>query len=72
MKKIKVKLRLKEILAEKNVGVRELARNTGLDVATISHIVNNHTRGIYFIVIEKICSELEISPSELFEVREVK
>lgn len=72
MRKFILRFRLKEVLKEKNRGIRDLARATGLEVATISRIANNHTRGVYFLVIEKICSELDILPSELFETQKIK
>ncbi|MBI5954407.1 MAG: helix-turn-helix transcriptional regulator [Chloroflexi bacterium] len=70
MKKQQVKIifRLDEILKEKGRGVREVAKNTGLSVATISRIVNHHTRGMYLEVIERLCNELEIEPQELLKV----
>lgn len=66
-KKIKIIFRLDEILKEKGRGVRELSRKTGLGIATISRIVNNHTRGMYLDVLERLCTELEIDPTEIYE-----
>jgi DNA-binding Xre family transcriptional regulator len=60
--------RLDEILKEKNRGIRDLARATGLSVATVSRIVNNHTRGMYLDVLGKICTELKIAPGEIYKV----
>jgi DNA-binding Xre family transcriptional regulator len=72
MRKFILRFRLKEVLEEKERGIRDLARATGLQVSTISAIANNHTRGVYFMVIEKICSELDISHAELFDTKPIK
>lgn len=69
--KIKIKSRLNEILQEQGRGINELARATGLTSATLSRIANNHTRAIYFDVMEKLCNELNITPGDLFEVTKV-
>lgn len=66
-KKTRIIFRLDDILKEKDRGVRELARATGLGLATISRIVNNRTRGIYFDVIERLCDELDIEPHEIIK-----
>ncbi len=72
MKKIKIVFRLDEILKEQGRGVRELSRATGLSVATISRIVNHHTRGMYLDVVERLCNELHVEPQELFKLVPVK
>jgi|DewCreStandDraft_4_1066084.scaffolds.fasta_scaffold25261_5 DNA-binding Xre family transcriptional regulator len=65
---IKIIFRLDEILAEKQRGVRELARATGIGFATISRIVNHHTKSMTLDVMGKICAELKIQPGELYAV----
>jgi DNA-binding Xre family transcriptional regulator len=66
--KTKIHFRLDEVLKEKGRGVRELARATGLGLATISRIVNNKTRGVSFDVVERLCDELEIKPQEIYKI----
>jgi putative transcriptional regulator len=68
MKRTKISFRLDEVLKEKGRGVRELARTTGLGLATISRIVNNKTRGVSFEVVERLCDELGITPQEIYKV----
>jgi len=58
--------RLDEILKEKNRGVREVARATKLTTATISRIVNHHTKSMTLEVISKLCAELNITPGDLY------
>lgn len=67
-RKTKITFRLEEILKEKGRGVREVARATGLGLATVSRIANNKTRGVSFDVIERLCDELEIEPQEIYKV----
>lgn len=66
--KTKVFFRLNEIMAEKKRGARELAKASNVGLATISRIINNRTRGVSLLVIEKLCKELKVSPGELFKV----
>lgn len=68
----KIEFRLHEILAEKKRGGRDLARATGLGVATVSRIVNNHTHGVTLDVLTKICFELGVLPGELFRTIQKK
>ena len=68
-KEITFIFRLDEILIAKGRGIRELSRATQINVATISRIVNNHTKGITLNVLAKLCAELNISPGELFKVQ---
>jgi DNA-binding Xre family transcriptional regulator len=65
--KTKITFRLGEVLAEKQRGVRDVARETGIGVATISRIVNNRTHGISINVLERLCDELGIVPSDIYE-----
>lgn len=66
-KKTKILFRLDEILKEQGRGVREVAKAAGLSISTISHIVNNRTRGISNDVLEKLCDELKIEPGEIYK-----
>jgi len=70
--KIKIIFRLDEILEEKGRGVREIARVTGIGLATVSRIANNKTRGISFDVLERLCDELDIEPHEIYKVIKLK
>jgi DNA-binding Xre family transcriptional regulator len=70
--KTKITFRLDEILKEKGRGVREVARSTGLGLATVSRIVNNKTRGVSFDVVERLCDELDIEPHEFYKIIKIK
>ena len=64
---MKLSFRLGEILEEKKRGVRDVARATGITPATISRIVNNHTRGVSMDVLERLCDELDIAPGDIYK-----
>jgi transcriptional regulator with XRE-family HTH domain len=55
----------------KNVSQEKLAKLTGLDRTSIS-LIENGKRNPTFSTIVKICSALEIPPSELFSIYEKK
>ncbi|WP_084411377.1 helix-turn-helix domain-containing protein [Paenibacillus glacialis] len=60
-----VVVRLKEILAEKNMSQRELARLAGLRPNTISHLCSNNVDRVHLSTFEIICKTLKISLNEL-------
>ena len=55
----------------KNISQEKLAKLTGLDRTFIS-LIENGKRNPTFSTILKICSALEIEPSELFSIYEKK
>ncbi|WP_141336207.1 helix-turn-helix transcriptional regulator [Paenibacillus sp. tmac-D7] len=63
-----IRVRLKEILEEKGLSQRELARLTGLRPNTISHLCSNTATSIYFDTLETICKTLNIRLEELIEL----
>lgn len=71
-RKTKIVFRLDEVLKQKGRGVRDVARVTGIGLATVSRIANNKTRGISFDVLERLCDELDIEPNEIYTVIKLK
>ncbi|MCI1696863.1 helix-turn-helix domain-containing protein [Aneurinibacillus aneurinilyticus] len=63
-----VKVRLNQILQERGMSQRELARLTGLRPNTISHLCSNTANSIYFDTLEVICKTLHIRIEELVEI----
>ena len=55
-----VKLRLKEILIEKNLTQKDLALMTGLRPSTISDMVRNNRTCVNIKNLEKVCNVLNI------------
>ncbi|WP_201319376.1 helix-turn-helix transcriptional regulator [Paenibacillus sp. EPM92] len=60
-----VVVKLKEILAERNMSQRELARLTGLRPNTISHLCSNGVDRVHLSTFEIICKTLNIELHEL-------
>ena len=62
--KFKVKLRLKEIIAERQITQKELSLLSGLSENAIGNLVRG-TAYLRMDTIEKLCTALRIPPSEL-------
>lgn len=63
----KMKLRIKEILAEKKKTKYWLFIQLGLSYQNFSRIINNETSGIKFDNLKALCDILECTPNDLFE-----
>lgn len=63
-----IRVRLKEILEDRGMSQRELARLTGLRPNTISHLCSNTATSVYFDTLEIICKTLNIEIQELLEL----
>jgi putative transcriptional regulator len=63
-----VKVKLNQILKERGISQRELARMTGLRPNTISHLCSNSANSIYFETLEVICKTLGVEIQELLEL----
>ncbi|MNW11708.1 helix-turn-helix protein [compost metagenome] len=60
-----VVVKLKEILAERNMSQRELARLAGLRPNTISHLCSSDVDRVHLSTFETICKILDIPLHEL-------
>jgi putative transcriptional regulator len=63
-----ISIRLKEILKERDLSQRELARMAGLRPNTISHLCSDNVDRVYLSTLETICKVLDIDIQELIEV----
>jgi len=61
-----VRLRLSEILKERNMRQIEFAFRSGLSENTISDLTNNAVRQIRLDTLAKICDTLNIEPGDIF------
>jgi DNA-binding Xre family transcriptional regulator len=67
--------KLESILDDNNVTAYKLAKDTGERIGTIYKLVNNKdldNSRISGSLIAKICGYFEITPNDLFEVKEIK
>ncbi len=62
-----MKLRILEILEEKNKTKYWLYIQLGLSYQNFNRIVNNQTNGIKFENLQAICDILECTPNDLFD-----
>lgn len=58
--------RLKVILAEKRLKIKDVAQNTGLSRNTISNIANNPYSNVSNSTLNKLCECLNITPTDFF------
>ncbi|GIO86763.1 hypothetical protein J25TS5_36950 [Paenibacillus faecis] len=67
-----IRLRLKEILEERGMSQRELARRMNIRPSTISHLCSDKVNAAYFDTLEQICKTLNIGLHELLVMEEVE
>ena len=57
---VKVEVLINDLLAERNMSLRELARLSGIEPSNLSNLVNGKRKRIYLEHIERIADALEI------------
>jgi putative transcriptional regulator len=62
---MKLKIRLKEILAEKGISQRQLSLQMNIRHATINHLCSDQVDRVYIRTLEQICEALDIKIHEL-------
>lgn len=62
---MKIRLRLQEILNERNISQRQLSQEANLRAATINALCNGTTDRIYISTLEQICETLNITVDQL-------
>jgi putative transcriptional regulator len=62
---MKIKIRLREILAERGLSQRQLARQMNLRPSTINHLCSDNVDRVYIRTLEHICQALDISIHDL-------
>lgn len=58
---------LSVLLAERQLRISEVAKNTGISRTTLTALSANSSKMIQFETINEICQYLKVSPSDLFE-----
>lgn len=61
-----IKFNLGVLLAERNLNINKVHKDTGLSRITLSAISNNNGQGIQLETLNKLCQYLKITPGELF------
>lgn len=62
-----IKLKVKVMLAMRDMTQKELAEKTGIRPPTISALCTNSAKHLPIDVLDKICAVLECQPSDLIE-----
>ncbi|EGO8529079.1 helix-turn-helix transcriptional regulator [Enterococcus faecalis] len=57
---VKVEVLINDLLAERNMSLRELARLSGIEPSNLSNLANGKRKRIYLEHIERIADALEI------------
>ncbi len=65
-----IKLRVLEILKEKNHTKYWLYNQMNMSYQNFNKMVNNETRGIRYENLELLCELLEVEPNDLFEIHD--
>lgn len=61
-----------EILGKKKKSISEISRKTGISRSALTKLYYEQSALISFNTLEKLCSELEITPNDLFIQRSKK
>lgn len=61
-----IRCNLSVLLAERNLKISDVAKNTGISRTTLTALAYNHSKGIQFDTFDTLCNYLKITPNELF------
>ena len=64
-----IKVKLKEILEEKQISIYELLKRTRISASNLSKIVKQETQSIRYNHLERICISLELTPNDILEIQ---
>ena len=62
-----IKINLDVLMAQKKIGLVELAKRVDITPANLSILKNNKAKAIRFSTLEAICRELGCQPGEIIE-----
>ncbi|MCI8710636.1 MAG: helix-turn-helix transcriptional regulator [Dorea sp.] len=67
-----IKINLDVLMAQKKIGLVELAKRVDITPANLSILKNNKAKAIRFSTLEAICRELGCQPGEIIEYEDEK
>ena len=67
-----IKINLDVLMAQKKIGLVELAMRVDITPANLSILKNNKAKAIRFSTLEAICRELGCQPGEIIEYEDEK
>ncbi|MEJ9217662.1 helix-turn-helix domain-containing protein [Paenibacillus glucanolyticus] len=62
---MKIRIRLREILAERSISQRQFALSMDMRIATINHLCSDSVDRVYIRTLEQICEALDITVDQL-------
>lgn len=62
-----IKIKLDEVLKEKNISLTELSEAVDITIANLSILKTGKAKAIRFITLEAICDYLECQPGDIIE-----
>jgi putative transcriptional regulator len=62
---MKIRIRLREILADRGISQRQLSLKLNMRPATISHLCSDNVDRVYLRTLEQICDALDINVDQL-------
>ncbi|MCR5703752.1 MAG: helix-turn-helix transcriptional regulator [Eubacterium sp.] len=65
-----IKINLDIVMAQRKIGVNELAEKVGITPANLSILKNNRAKAIRFTTLDEICKALQCTPGDLIEYEE--
>lgn len=60
-----VRCNLSVLLAERNLKITKVCKDTGISRTTLTYLANNYSKGIQYDTLNTLCSYLNVSPGEL-------
>jgi putative transcriptional regulator len=63
-----IKVKLIEILEQKGISQRELARMTGLRPNTVNHLCSGEVDRVYLETLEKVCKALDVKIEDILQL----
>lgn len=65
-----ITINLDVVMAQRKMGVTELAKEVDITMANLSILKNNKAKAIRFSTLEAICKTLKCQPGDILEYRE--
>ncbi|PFG20156.1 helix-turn-helix domain-containing protein [Serinibacter salmoneus] len=64
-----IECRLGALLAERDMTMTELSRRTGITMANLSILKNNHAKAVRMHTLVLICEALKVTPGEILVLK---
>lgn len=65
-----IKVNLSVVMAQRKIGLVELAEKIDITPANLSILKNNKAKALRFSTLEAICKELECQPGDIIEYKQ--